>query len=116
MRDTNINEMESMDGVIAAPYHHKTIFENERVRVVEFKVGPGEIVPLHTHKWPTVNYVLALSEFLSYDRDGNLKHDSRNGGNKQKVGELFYLPAFPPLHSVENIGEGEIHGIAVELK
>lgn len=106
----------SMDGVIAAPDHHKIIFENERVRVVEFKVSSGDTVPLHTHRFPTVNYVLKLSEFLSYDSKGNLKLDSRTGEVSQKEGTVFYLPAFPPLHSVENVGANELHGIAVELK
>jgi hypothetical protein len=106
----------AFDGPIAAPEHHKVIFENDRVRVVDFRVKPGDTVPLHTHRWPTVNYVIALSEFLSFDRNGNLKLDSRDGEAPQREGSVFYLPAFPPLHSVENIGNGEMRGIAVELK
>ena len=106
----------AFDGPVAAPEHHKVIFENDRVRVVDFRVKPGDTVPLHTHRWPTVNYVIALSEFLSYDRNGNLKHDSRSGETVQREGSVFYLPALPPLHSVENIGDGEIRGVAVELK
>jgi hypothetical protein len=33
-----------LDGPVAAPEHHKVIFENERVRVVELRVGPGDKV------------------------------------------------------------------------
>jgi quercetin dioxygenase-like cupin family protein len=107
---------EALDGPIAAPEHHKIIFENERVRVLDFRVKPGDIVPVHTHRWPTVNYVLNHSEFLSYDADGNLKHDSREGQADIKEGSAFFLPAFPPLHSVENIGDSELRGVTVELK
>ncbi len=106
----------ALDGPIAAPEHHKVIFENDRVRVVDFRVKPGDTVPLHTHRWPTVNYFIKLSEFLSYDSGGNLKVDSRDGEASQREGSVFCLPAFPPLHSVENIGDGEMHGIAFELK
>ena len=107
---------ESLDGPVAAPDHHKIIFENEFVRVVEFSCNPGDTVPLHTHRWPTVNYVLNLSEFISYDAAGNLKLDSRDGQAEQREGAVFFLPAFPPLHSVENIGDSEMRGVSVELK
>jgi hypothetical protein len=107
---------ESFDGPIAAPEHHKVIFENEQVRIMEFRVQPGETVPVHTHRWSTINYVLSLSDFLSYDADGNLKLDSRTGNFGTEEGEVFCLPPFPPLHSVVNIGTGEMRGISVELK
>ena len=106
----------AFDGPVAAPDHHKIVFENDRMRIVGFRVPPGETVPLHTHRWPTVNYVISLSDFLSYDRDGNLKHDSRDAESTQREGGVFCLPAFPALHSVENVGSREIRGVAVELK
>lgn len=112
----NQTQLESFDGAIAAPEHHKVVFENERVRIMDFRVKPGEFVPTHTHRWATINYVLKLSDFLSYDEDGNLKLDSRTGEFSGKEGEVFCLPAFPPLHSVKNIGESEMHGISIELK
>lgn len=107
---------ESLDAPIAAPQHHKVIFENERVRVIELRVKPGEIVPVHTHRWASINYVVSLGDFLSFDADGNLKLDSRMGETDIKEGEVFCLPPFPPPHSVENIGASEMHGISVELK
>lgn len=106
----------SFDGPNAAAEHHTVIFENDRVRVVDFRVPPGDTVPLHTHRYATVNYVISVSDFLSFDSDGNLKHDSREGDTVQQEGSVFCLPAFPPLHSVENIGGGEIRGVTVELK
>jgi quercetin dioxygenase-like cupin family protein len=107
---------ESLDGPIAAPEHHKVVFENDVVRVVEFRCGPGEKVPIHSHKWPCANYVISLSDFVSYDAGGGLKSDSRSGNTEIKEGEVFWLPAYPPPHSVENIGNGAMHGIAVEIK
>ena len=117
-QENNINhlDMERFDAPLAAPEQHKVVFENERMRIIEFKVKPGEFVPVHTHRWASVNYVLRLSDFLSYDADGNLKLYSRTGGFGGREGEAFCLPPFPPLHAVENIGEREMHGISVELK
>jgi quercetin dioxygenase-like cupin family protein len=107
---------ESLDGVIAAPDHHRIVFENERLRIIEFRVPPGEIVPLHTHRFPSINYVLSLSDFLSFDAHGNIKLDSRSGHSDIKQGEVFCLPPFPPPHSVENIGRDVMHAVSVELK
>ena len=105
----------SFDGPRAASDHHKIIFENDRVRVVDFRVSPGDTVPVHTHRWAAVNYVIGVSDFRSFDGDGNLILDSRNMKISQTEGSVFYQPAFPPLHSVENIGSEEIRGVTVEL-
>ena len=83
------------------------------MRVVELRVKPGEYVPVHTHRWATVNYVISLGDFLSYDADGNLKFDSRTGPADLREGAVFCLPPYPPPHSVKNIGASEMHGIAV---
>ena len=50
---------DTLDALIAAPQHHRLVFENEHVRVPEVRIGPGEIVPLHTHRWPGVLYCRA---------------------------------------------------------
>ncbi|HEY8563748.1 MAG TPA: hypothetical protein VIL74_25440 [Pyrinomonadaceae bacterium] len=105
-----------LDAVVAAPAQHRVVFENERIRIVEFKVRPGEFVPVHTHRWASVNYVLKLGDFLSYDVAGNLKLDSRTGNTAIKQGGVFELPPFPPPHAVRNIGDAEMHAISVELK
>jgi len=38
-----------LDGPIAAPDHHRVVFENDRVRVLETVVRPGDTTPLHTY-------------------------------------------------------------------
>jgi hypothetical protein len=119
MKEKNTTDQatnEALDGPVAAPEHHKVVFENDRVRVVDFRVPAGDTVPLHTHRYATVNYVISTSDFRSFDCDGNLKHDSRKEESAHREGGVFCLPAFPPLHSVENVGCGEIRGVTVELK
>lgn len=48
---------ESLDALRAAPPHHRLVFENDRVRVLDTRVAPGETVPVHTHRWPAVNHI-----------------------------------------------------------
>jgi hypothetical protein len=102
-----------LDAVIAAPAHHKLMFENDRVRVLEVRIPPGETVPVHT--WPAAIYVAKQSDFLRRDHHGNLLFDSRSMGSPPDKPLAQWTPPLPP-HSVENIGSREILLISTELK
>jgi hypothetical protein len=41
---------DSLDAMVAAPEHHGLLLENERVRILDSLIKPGERVPLHTHR------------------------------------------------------------------
>ena len=43
-----------LDAVKAAPKHHKVLFENDRVRVLEVTLEPNDEEPVHHHRWPSV--------------------------------------------------------------
>ena len=43
-----------LDAVIAAPKHHKVIFENERLRVFDVTLEPDDEEPIHHHRWSSV--------------------------------------------------------------
>jgi len=43
-----------LDAVAAAPPNHRVLFENERLRVLEVILEPGEEEPVHHHRWPSV--------------------------------------------------------------
>jgi len=106
---------DSLDSVVAAPEHHRVIFENERVRVLDTRIKPGEKVPVHAHAWSSVTYFLTVGDFIRYDADGSIGLDSRTIGFDIEPGAVMWLPPLPP-HSAENVGDGEIRGITVELK
>ena len=36
---------------------------HERVRVLETRIEPGDATPVHTHRWPNVQYVLSGTDF-----------------------------------------------------
>jgi len=106
---------DSLDAVIAAAKHHKVLFENERVRVLEVRIAPGEITGVHTHRWPCAMYVAKQSDFLRRDGDGNLLFDSRTVGPPPTEPVVQWVGPLPP-HSVENVGSVEILLITTELK
>jgi hypothetical protein len=105
----------SLDAVIAAPRHHKILFENDRVRLLEVRIPPGETVPVHTHRWPSAIYVAKQSDFVRRDHQGNLLFDSRCVDPPPDSPLVQWSPPLPP-HSVENLGDREILLITTELK
>lgn len=106
--------MHSLDAMTAAPHHHQVLLENERVRVLDTRLGPGERTPVHTHQWPAALYVLSWSEFVRYDPEGRVLMESRNIA-RPRIGSAIWASPLPP-HYVQNIGDTELHIIAVELK
>ncbi len=118
--DTEKSELEqewpdALDAMVAAPDHHEVLLENERVRVLDSRIKPGDTVPLHTHRWASVLYILGTSDFIRYDNEGNAVFDSRTKESSIVAGTVTWSP---PLraHSVENVGDTEIRVVSVELK
>ena len=106
---------DSLDALVAAPAYHTLLLENERVRVISTHIPPGATVPLHTHRWSAVAYLLRWSDFVRRDQQGNVLLDSRQSGAPPQVPAVQWLPPLPP-HTVENLGPAEIHLFIVELK
>jgi len=106
---------DSLDAVIAAPRYHRLVLENERVRVLDTRIPPGDIVPVHTHRWPAIYYTIAAGDFVRRDGDGNVLFDSRTVPGMLTAAAATWIECLPP-HSVENVSPGEIHLISVELK
>jgi hypothetical protein len=105
---------EELDALIAAPRHHALMCENEAVRVLDTRVSPRQIVPLHTHKWPSVLYIVSWSDFVRRDVSGTTVVDSRLTGRLTEETARWSAPL--PPHTLENVGESELRVISVELK
>jgi hypothetical protein len=103
----------SLDALSAAPDHHVLLLETDHVRVLETRIPPGDRVPVHTHCWPSVLYVISWSDFLRRDEGGKLVLDTRVAGSTPPT--VIWSPPLPP-HSLENVGSAEIRVISVELK
>lgn len=91
------------------------MFENERVRVLDICIHPGERTPVHTHRWPGILYVLSWSVFVRRDDQGNVLRDTRlDPAMKESPGVTWAAPL--PPHTFENVGDKDFHVIGVELK
>jgi hypothetical protein len=106
---------DDLDAVIAAPDFHKVLFEDHRVRVLEGRVRPGETVPVHTHRWGGVLYILESSDFLRRDPEGNVVVDTRVSKSTPTLGTASWGGPLTP-HSFENVGSTEFHTLTVEMK
>ncbi len=89
------------------PDKYKVIFENERVRVLEYRDEPGQATQPHQHP-DSLMYTLS-----SFDR--RLVAASGESRDVTLVaGEVRWLDA--QTHSGENIGQTPTHVLFVELK
>jgi hypothetical protein len=104
---------EFLDALTAAPRHHTLIFQNERVRVLQTLIPPGETTAVHTHRWPSVIHTVSASDFIRRDGNGNILGDTRTAQAMRP--EFVFSEPLPP-HSIENVGNSDIRLILVELK
>lgn len=107
--------MKDLDGIVAAPEHHRVLFENDRVRVIETTIPPGAVTALHTHLAPSAQYVVSGSHFVRRDPSGQVMLDTRN------TDPPFTWPPVQwsdgtPAHTLENVGDQQLVVISVELK
>jgi beta-alanine degradation protein BauB len=89
------------------PDKYRVIFENERVRVLEYRDEPGQATRPHQHP-DSVMYTLS-----SFDR----RLIAESGESREvtlAAGEVRWLDA--QIHSGENIGDSPTHVLFVELK
>ena len=104
-----------LDALLKAAGHHAPLLENGAVRVLDTKVRPGERTPVHAHEWPAALYVLSWSDFVRYDPDGKVLVDSRTMASRPAAGPALWSGPIGP-HYVENVGQGDLHILAVEIK
>src|SRR5512139_2424512 len=96
----------SLDPVESNPQHYKVVFENERVRVLEYTDRPGDRTTPHEHP-DSVMYT--LSSFRRRLVSGDVQREV-----ELQSGTVSWLPA--QQHHGENIGDSETHVLFVELK
>jgi beta-alanine degradation protein BauB len=96
----------SLDPVETNPNHYKVVFENDRVRVLEYTDHPGDRTTPHEHP-DSVMYT--LSSFRRRLHWGDAHRDM-----EMPTGLTGWLPA--QQHAGENIGDTPTHVLFVELK
>lgn len=97
----------TMDPVKISPQYYTVRLDNDRVRVLEWRLKPGGKEKMHSHP---DGIVIELA-------DATLKSTSPDGTSTTKAlvsGEVTWRSAMS--HSIENVGSTEAHALAVELK
>jgi hypothetical protein len=99
----------AFDPLKLSPKHYKLELENDRVRVVRIRYGPGHRSEVHMHG-PRVGVWLTDARLRHYDPEGKAGElEVYQKGQAGFSGEVV-------KHSGENLGEKEFEVILVELK
>ena len=94
------------DPVATNPEHYRVLFENDRVRVLDYLDRPGDATTPHHHPDSVMLTLTAFSRRLS--ANGRLIDLTL------PAGEAFWLPE--QTHSGQNTGSTPTHTIFVELR
>jgi len=106
---------DTLDAVAAAPGNHKIILENDRIRVLNVTVAPGENEPLHMHRMPSLLYIIAEDDIQDFDANGKLLYDTRAQSAPPKTPYAEWMPP-QAAHRVLNRSKNPLRLIRVELK
>ena len=92
----------------AASKSYGLLLENDKVRVMEVCLKPGEIAPMHDHPDNHVVYVMKDAKFKLSSPDG------KSAEINMKSGNVVWMEAGP--HETENVGETDGHNLVIEIK
>lgn len=98
--------MDGTDPTTTNPEFYRTLWENDDVRVLEYKDVPGQQTTPHEH--PN-SVMVTLSDFERLLSSGEQSREV-----KLSAGSALWLPA--QSHSGKNIGSTPTHIILIELK
>ncbi|HKT70291.1 MAG TPA: hypothetical protein VJP83_12680 [Terriglobales bacterium] len=96
------------DAAQLAPQMYKVILDNDKVRVSDYHIRPGDKEPMHSHPTGVVVY---------YFTDAKMRVTSPEGKTataSNKAGDVLWRD--PVTHSAQNIGTNEVHSLLVEPK
>jgi beta-alanine degradation protein BauB len=97
----------AQDVVKVSPETHRVLLENDRVRVLDVRIKPGERVAMHSHPPSVVHYLSDGSLRITYP-------DGRTEVREVKTGTAVWSEA--ATHAAENVGTREFHELQIELK
>jgi quercetin dioxygenase-like cupin family protein len=95
------------DPVKTHPEYYTVRIDNEWVRVLEYRLKPGQKEPMHSHPHGFV-YMLGDARARVTLADGS------SSAVEDHAGDLTWRG--PTTHAYENVGTTEVHAIGVELK
>jgi quinol monooxygenase YgiN len=97
----------AQDPVSLYPGNYKVLIDNDRVRVLDFRLRKGDHEDFHMHP-AHVLYVLEPFRIMFRLPDG------KTAVREAQAGDVLYSDAV--MHSPTNIGTTDAHGLLIELK
>lgn len=97
----------AQDMVKVAPKNCTVVLDNDRVRVIQVVLKPGEKLPMHSHP----------ANIVYTENSGKAKYTFAGGKTEEreaKAGQATWSEAIS--HSTENTGTTETHALVVEIK
>ncbi len=102
----------STENQISTEVGSKLLFENERVRVWDLRIEPGESTGLHRHSCDFLYVVIGDGQLQRVDPDG-----SRQPPKPMSDGHVrFKRVDSEDVHEAINVGDSPWRNIVVELK
>ncbi len=98
----------AQDPAKLAPQNYKILLKNDHVRVIEYRLKPGEKEPMHSHPSGVVVYFFSDAKTRTTFPDGRIAEDSRRAGDT--------LWRDPVTHAGETTGNTEAHALLIEPK
>ena len=95
------------DAIIADPDHYAVEFENDKVRIIRIKYGPGEKSVMHTHG-PNASIFITPATVRMTTPDGKSTDISMQAGHVEWSDAEEHLP--------ENLSDAPLEVVLVELK
>lgn len=99
--------MPSFDPAETNPAHYRVVFENDRVRVLEYTDSPGDRTTPHSHPDSVMHTLTSFRRRLQAS-------DGSHRDVEIPAGTTSWLPA--QQHAGENIGDTPTRVLFVELK
>ncbi len=105
----------------------QVVFENDKVRVWDFVLQPGEETPMHRHDHSYIWYAIAGGQLQAEDPEGNdlgvfdvptgaVFNIKRDGDRLEVVSGSGPSMLFPATHKAKNISDTPYREILIEFK
>ena len=106
--DNVVNAAEEIDPVLVSPRQFEVLIENDHVRVVRYRLSPGENDAWHTHP-AKVSVVVTGGTLLITTADGETFEVMEESGSASWMTSLGE-------HFAKNVGDTPVQIILVEVK
>lgn len=112
---------------ISSEVGSKVVFENDRVRIWDFVLQPGQETPMHRHDRSYVWYALQGGSLDCEDEHGNdlgvfevptgsIFNIRHNGDELEILSEIGKGMKFPMTHKAKNVSSSAYREILIEFK